>query len=114
MLWRRQETLGKPHIDQGLHGLDFLVPQQPKELTDIYEMDEARVELLVRIHVPERLEPVAMVDVCVAPHHLAVDALDVGLEGFGKARSLADPFTAGELRERGVQTRGAKGLRGAR
>ena len=57
-------------------------------------MDEARVELLVGARVPERIEPVAMVNVCIAAHHLAVDALDVGLEGFGEARGLAKPFAA--------------------
>jgi len=36
-------------------------------------VNEARVELFVRVHVPEGLQPVAVVDVRIAAHHLAVD-----------------------------------------
>lgn len=73
-------------------------------------MNEACVQLLVRAYVPERLQPVAVVDVGVAPHHLAVDGFDVALEGFGKTGGFAKPFATGELRERGVERSGWEGL----
>lgn len=65
-------------------------------------MDETRVELLVRVDVPERFQPVAVVDVCVAPHHLAVDTLDVAFKRLRESRRLAQPVAACELGERGA------------
>lgn len=75
------------------------------------EVDEARVQLLVRVDVPEGLEPVAVVDVRVDSHHLAVDALDVAFEGLGEAGGLTEPVATGELGEGGVKGRGREGLR---
>lgn len=74
-------------------------------------MNKARVELLVCARVPERVEPVAVVDVSVASHHLAVNALDIGLKGFGEARGLAEPFAASELGDRSVEAGGSERLR---
>ena len=108
---RGQESLLRPQIDQGLHRLDLLIANQPKQPSNVDEMDKARVQLLVRAHVPERLQPVPVVDVRVAPHHLPVDALDVTLEGLREAGGLAEPFAAGELRQRSVERRRGEGLR---
>jgi len=51
-------------------------------------VDEARIELLVGAQMPE-LQPVRVVDVRVAPHHLAVDVPDVGAEGGWEAGGFA-------------------------
>lgn len=108
----RQEALLRPQLDERQHGLDFLVADEAVQATDVDEVDEARVELLVRVDVPEGLQPVAVVDVRVAPHHLPVDALDVALERLREARRLAEPLAACELGERGVEGGGGEGLRG--
>ena len=76
-------------------------------------MYEARVELLVRIQVPERLQPVAVVQVRVAAHHLPVYAADVGLKVLRKAGCLAEPVPAREHAQRRVQ-RGRAGWNGRR
>jgi hypothetical protein len=97
-LWEdRQQALLCPEINEGLHRLDLLVANEVEQATDIDEVDEARVELLVGVDVPEGLQPVAVVDVGVAAHHLAVDALDIRLECLGEAGRLAEPVTASEL-----------------
>ncbi len=75
-------------------------------------MDETCVELLVCAYVPERLQPVPVVDVCVASHHLPVDAFDVAFEGLWEAGGFAEPFAAGELGERGVEGCWGEGLGG--
>jgi hypothetical protein len=105
------QAVRQPNINQGLHGLNFLVAQKPKQFTDVDEVDEARVELLVRVHVPEGLQPVAVVDMCITPHHLAVDALNIGLESLGEAGLLAEPVTTRELGKWRVETRGTERLR---
>jgi hypothetical protein len=97
-LWEDgQQALLCPEINEGLHRLDFLVANEVEQATDIDEVDEARVELLVGVDVPEGLQPVAVVDVGVAAHHLAVDALDIRLECLGETGRLAEPVTASEL-----------------
>lgn len=47
-----------------------------------------------------------MVDVCVTAHHLAVDALDVGLKGLGEARAFTEPVPSGKLGEGSIETCG--------
>lgn len=104
------QSLGAPYIDERLHGLDLLVGDQIEQLTDVDEVDEARVQLLVSTHMPEGIQPVAVVNVGIAAHHLAVDALDIALERIGKSGGLAKPFAARELLERGVEGGRAEGL----
>lgn len=91
--WRWHQPLCKPEVDQRLHGLDLLVPQQSEKFPNVDEVYEAGVKFLVRIDIPERIQPMAVVNVRVAPHHLTVYALDVTFEGLGEARRLAEPFT---------------------
>lgn len=107
----RQQTLCKPQVDKRLHGLDIFVANEVEELADIDEVDEACIELLVGTGVPERVKPVAVVDVRVAPHHLSVDALDIALEILGEAGRLSQPVLTRKLVQRGVKTSWAQGLR---
>jgi hypothetical protein len=108
--YRRQQALLTPQINQWLHRLNLLVTKQIEQLAHVDEVDKARVELLVRIHIPEGLEPMAMVNVCVAAHHLAIDTLDVALERLGETRRLAEPVAACELGQWGVAAAWAQGL----
>jgi hypothetical protein len=110
---RRQQALLAPQINQRLHGLNLLVAEQVEQLAHVDEVDKARVELLVRIDVPEGLEPMAVVNVRIAPHHLAINTLDVALERLGKARGLAEPVTARQLGQRSVDAGWAEGLGGS-
>src|SRR5690242_5557326 len=97
--WRGQKSLLSPQLDQRLHRLDLLVANQAVQAPDVDEVDEARVKLLVGIDVPERLQPVSVVDMCVAAHHLPVDALDVALKILRESRRFAQPITPRQLRE---------------
>ena len=72
-------------------------------------MDEAGVELGVAADVPERVDPVAVVQVGVAAEHLAHDVLAVGVEVLRESAGLADPVIAGELGEGRVEGGGARG-----
>lgn len=54
-------------------------------------MDEAHVEHLVLVDVPEGVLPVAVVEMGVAAEHLLHDALAVLVEGRREAARLADP-----------------------
>lgn len=57
-------------------------------------MDETSVELFVCVDIPERIQPVAVVDMRVASHHLAVDAFDVALEGLREPGGFSEPLAA--------------------
>lgn len=99
ILWRLgrldQEALLEPKVNEGLHGLHLLVSKQVVQLADIDKVDEASVELLVGIDVPEGVQPMAVINVGIATHHLAVDAFDIGLKVLRETRRLAQPITAG-------------------
>lgn len=95
--WRRrwislsagEQALGEPDVDQRLHWLHLLVADQVEQPANVHEVNEARVELLVGVEVPEGVEPVPVVEVGIASHHLAVDTTNVRFKTLGKARSLA-------------------------
>ena len=86
----RQPALVQPDLDQRAHGLQILLIQHAEQAARVDEVDEARIELLVGAQMPE-LKPVRVVDVRVAPHHLAVDVPDVGAEGGGESGGFAEP-----------------------
>lgn len=95
-LWTAQPALFDPDIDQRAHRLELLLAEQAEQTAYVDEMDEARVELLVGAQVPE-LEPVAVVDVCVAPQHLPIDVADLGPKVGGEVAGLAEPVVAAVL-----------------
>lgn len=68
-------------------------------------MHETTVQLFVHPQVIERVLPVSVVEVRVAPKHLPRDVLAIGEKALRKAAGLADPFVARESRERGAQCR---------
>jgi hypothetical protein len=80
-LWRRRnQSFGRPDVDQRLHGLDLFVGDEIEQFAHVDEVNEARVQFLVRTCVPEGVQPVAVIYVGVAAHHLAIDAFDITLE----------------------------------
>jgi len=108
----RQQALFSPKVDQWLHGLNLLVTDEVEELADVDEVNEARVKLLVCTHVPEGVQPVAVVNMGIASHHLTVDTLNVSFKGFGEARRLSEPLASGKLGRGGIDVGGWERLRG--
>lgn len=94
-----QHALLNPDVDQRTHGLEILLAEQRVQASDVDEVDEAGVELPPCAQVPE-LEPVAVVDVCVAAQHLAVDVADLGRERGREVAALAQPGRVGVARWR--------------
>jgi hypothetical protein len=108
--WRWNQALGAPYIDKRLHGLDLFVGDQIEQFTNIDEVNEARVQLLVSAHMPEGIQPMTVVNMGIAAHHLAVDALDIALKRIGKPRGFSKPFAARELREWRIEGGGTEWL----
>lgn len=103
-LWK--QALGLPNLDKRQHGFHLTITQDVECPADIDEVNEASVEVVGRIQIPEWLKPVAMIDVGVAAHHLTVDALDVGLEVLREATRLSKPILASESGKWCVETCG--------
>lgn len=90
----RQQALGRPKLYQRHHRLHLLLCQQAKQLPHAHKVNETRVQLLVCIQMPEGVQPMPVVQVCVAAHHLSIDTANVRFKVFGKARCFAEPVTA--------------------
>ena len=103
----RQKRLSNPKLNERLHRLHVLLPDEVEELPDIDEVDEARVQFLVRVEIPERIHPMPVIQMGVAAHHLPVDASNVLFKVLGEPRSLTQPFLARQAREGPVEVRRA-------
>ena len=68
-------------INQRLHRLHFLVGDELVVLCNGHEMNEAHVENIVLVDVPEWVEPVGMIQMRVATEHLLHDTLTILIEG---------------------------------
>lgn len=66
-------------------------------------MNEAAIQLEVSVDVPERVVPVAVVEMGIAAEHLLDDALAVLVEVLREAARSADPVTAGKGCQRLVE-----------
>lgn len=91
-------------VDKGLHRLHLLVSNQFVVLGDSDEVDEAHIQHLMAVDVPEGVKPVSMVQMRVAAEHLLHDTLAVLVEGLGEAAGLSNPVIA----IRGVTNGGAR------
>lgn len=117
---RGNGSVGNPDIDQRLHWLHILLRQQAEELGDGNEVHEARIEIRPAIgvgtaaHVPERVDPVGVVEVGVQAEDLTEAGLDVAVEGLWKTGALAEPVAACERGEGGGGGGGACCDRGVR
>jgi hypothetical protein len=82
-------------INQALQRLHVLLGQKVVVHGDGHEVDEAAVQLEVAVDVPERVVPVAVVEVSIAAEHLLDDALDVLVEILWEPGRLANPLGRG-------------------
>lgn len=95
---RRDPLLLDEYVDQRLHWLHLLIRDKPVILGDGNEVDEAHVEDVMLVDVPERVEPMGMVEVGVATEHLLHNTLAVLVESLGEATRLANPLTRRRIR----------------
>ena len=93
----RNRPVGDPNVDQRLHRLSIPVREKAVEFSDRAKMDEARVEvsptlpIVLPAQVPERVDPMRMVEVRVDAENLTKACAAVMEECFRKARAFANP-----------------------
>lgn len=92
--FRRNLLLLDEQVDEGLHRLHLLVSDQFVVFGDSDEVDEAHIQHLMAVDVPERIEPVSMIQVRVAAKHLLHDTLAVLVEGLREAAGLSNPVVS--------------------
>lgn len=80
------------YVDKRLHGFHFLIRNELVVFGNGNEMDEAHVEDVMLVDVPEGVEPMSMVEMRVATEHLLHDALAVLVESLVETTGLANPF----------------------
>lgn len=68
-------------VDQRLHRLHLLVRDELVVLCNSDKVNEAHVQDIVLVDVPEWVEPVGMVQMRVAAEHLLHDTLTILIEG---------------------------------
>ena len=95
---RGECTFRSPKINQRLHRLDVLWPQEIKCRCGQDEVTEATVQLLLEVQMIERLQEMVPVEVGVHTEHLQEDGSADSDEVFGEATALANPFLASGLR----------------
>ena len=88
---RRQQFLVQPNINQRLHRHDILILQQIKQPPHIHKVYETRIQFFMCVDVIEWIDPVPVVQMCIASEHLSVEVASVHFEVFGKARGFASP-----------------------
>lgn len=95
--FRRNLLLLDEQVDEGLHRLHLLVSDQFVVFGDSNEVDEAHIQHLMAVDVPERIEPVSMIQVRVAAKHLLHDTLAVLIESLRETARLANPILTGVI-----------------
>jgi hypothetical protein len=95
-------AIGNPNVDERLHGLHVLLRKQAKELGDGDVVHKAAVEVspaaagrVVVVDVPERVNPVGVVEMRVDAEYLAEYGLAVSEEVLWEAGGFAKPITFG-------------------
>lgn len=78
-----QPALLQPNVNQRRERLQLLVGQHAEESADVDKVNEAGIELFISAQVPE-LHPMRVVDVCIAPKHLAVDVSNIAAKVLGE------------------------------
>jgi len=100
---RWEGSVGRPEIDQRLHGLKLSRLQHVQGSSRQHKVREATVELLLKVEVVKGLGKVSPVQMGVDAEHLSEDHLANVDKLVREARSLADPFGltgVGQLGER--------------
>ena len=101
---RRDRPVGNPDVDQRLHRLRVLVREQAVQLGNAAEVDEAGVDIspaLVVVgaaQVPERVDPVRVVEMGVDAEDLAEACAHIVDEALGKASILSRPLATSQSR----------------
>lgn len=72
-------------VDQGLHRFHLFISHESVILGNGDEVDKAHVEDLIFIQMPERVKPVAVIEMGVAAEHLFHDPLAIFVEGLREA-----------------------------
>lgn len=80
------------YVEQRLHRLHLLIRNQFVVFGDGDKVDEAHVEDVMLVDVPEWVKPMRMVEVGIATEHLLHNALAILVECLGETTRLADPF----------------------
>lgn len=93
----REGAVGGPEVDEGLHGLELVGPQQVEVGGGQQEVAEAAVELLLQVEVVEGLDEVGVVQVGVDAEHLQEDGLADGHEVLGEAAAPAHIVAVGRV-----------------
>lgn len=105
----RDRSIANPNVDQGLHWLHVFVRQQTEEFGHRDVVDKARIQIgpAIRVrairHVPERVDPVRVVEMGVQAKDLAKAGLHIAKETLWKTGILPNPVTTGESRQRSIQ-----------
>lgn len=89
---RRHTLLLDEQVNQGLHWLHLLVRDQLVVLSHSHKVDKAHVEDIMLVDMPEWVQPVGMVEMCVATEHLFHDSLAVFVEGLRETTRFANPL----------------------
>lgn len=86
------------YVDEGLHGFHFFIRHELVVFGNSDEMDETHVEDVMFVNMPERVEPMSVVEMCVATEHLLHNALAVLVESLVKTTGFANPILRGCVR----------------
>lgn len=89
-------SIANPNVDQWLHGFGILIGQKTVELCHGTEVDKAGIEIspAATAEMPERVNPVRMVDVSVDTEDLTEAGATIVEERLREARAFAEPLTA--------------------
>lgn len=89
---RGDSLLLDEYVDEGLHGLHFLIRNELVIFGNSNKMNKTHVKDVMLVDVPERIEPMCMVKMRIATEHLLHDALAVLVESLVETTGLANPF----------------------
>lgn len=101
---RRECAIGRPKINEWLHGLELLRLQHIQSARREHKVRKATVELLLEVEVVEGVDKVSPVQVSIDSEHLSEDGLADLEEVLRESTSLSDPVTvagAAQLGKRG-------------
>ena len=103
----RNGTVGNPNVDQRLHRLRIPVCEKAVQFGDRAEVDKARIEvsptlsIILPAKMPERVDPMRMIEMCVDTKNLTKTCAAVMEECFREACALANPVTTVGFHARG-------------
>lgn len=96
-------------VDQRLHWFHLLIGHKLVVLCDSNEVHKAHVQDFVLVDMPERVLPMTMVEMRIAPEHLLHDPLAILVESLREATALSDPVLARKRIDRGIEVGGSGG-----